>query len=108
MDLRCIGQNIRKYRLERGIKQEQLAEMTNLSSNYIGMVERSDKIPSLTTFIRIINALDVSADMVLDNALNSRYEIKSSVIFDKIGCLPEKDQQLIFAVIDTMLHQIKE
>lgn len=104
MDLKSIGPNIRKYRLERGMKQEQLAELTNLSANYIGMVERADKIPSLTTFIRILNALDVSADMVLGDVLNNRYEIKSSLVFDKIGSLTDKDQQLIYAVIDTLLE----
>ncbi len=107
MDLKSIGPNIRKYRLERGMKQEQLAELTNLSANYIGMVERADKIPSLTTFIRIINALNVSADMVLGDILNNKYEIRSSLVFDKIGNLPDKDQQLIYAVIDAMLEHIQ-
>jgi len=108
MELKSIGQNIRKYRLENGMKQEQLAELTNLSANYIGMVERADKIPSLTTFIRILNALNVSADMVLGDVLNARYKIKSSLAFDRISKLPDKDQQLIYAVIDTILEHTTE
>jgi len=108
MELKSIGQNIRKYRLEKGMKQEQLAELTSLSANYIGMVERSDKIPSLTTFIRILNALNVSADMVLGDVLNGKYEIKSSLAFDRINELPDKDQQLIYAVIDTILEHTNE
>ncbi len=108
MELKSIGQNIRKYRLENGMKQEQLAELTNLSANYIGMVERADKIPSLTTFIRILNALNVSADMVLGDVLNDRYKIKSSLAFDRISKLPDKDQQLIYAVIDTILEHTTE
>lgn len=48
MDYSSIGRNIRKYRLEKGLRQEALAEMTNLSPNYIGMLERADKLPSLT------------------------------------------------------------
>ncbi len=106
MELRSIGQHIRKYRIEKGMKQEQLAELTNLSANYIGMVERADKIPSLTTFIRILNALNVSADMVLGDVLNDRYEIKSSLAFDRINKLPDKDQQMIYAVIDTILEHL--
>ncbi len=104
MELRSIGQHIRKYRLEKGMKQEQLAELTNLSANYIGMVERGDKIPSLTTFIHILNALNVSADMVLSDELNDKYKIKSSLAFDRISKLSDKDQQLIYAVIDTILE----
>ena len=42
MDLKTVGQNIKKYRIEKGIKQEALAEMADLTPNYIGMFERGD------------------------------------------------------------------
>lgn len=45
MNLSSIGKNIRKYRLQRNLCQEDLAEMAALSSNYIGMVERGEKVP---------------------------------------------------------------
>lgn len=45
MDYTSIEKNIKKYRIERGLRQEALAEMTNLSSNYIRMLERADKLP---------------------------------------------------------------
>ena len=65
MKLDTIGKNIRKFRLARKLRQEDLAEKTDLTTNYIGMVERGEKIPSLETFIKIVNALGVSSDMVL-------------------------------------------
>ena len=46
-----IGKNLRKYRLERKLRQEDLAERAGLSTVYIGMVERGEKVPSLETFI---------------------------------------------------------
>lgn len=51
MKLDTIGKNIRKFRLARKLRQEDLAEKTDLTTNYIGMVERGEKIPSLETFI---------------------------------------------------------
>ena len=63
MKLDTIGKNIRKFRLARKLRQEDLAEKTDLTTNYIGMVERGEKIPSLETFIKIVNALGVSSDM---------------------------------------------
>ena len=56
MKLDTIGKNIRKFRLARKLRQEDLAEKTDLTTNYIGMVERGEKIPSLETFIKIVNA----------------------------------------------------
>ena len=57
MDWSSIGRNIRDYRVENGMRQEDLAEATGLSANYIGMVERGEKTPSLETFVALLNAL---------------------------------------------------
>ena len=57
-----------------------MAEKTDLSSNYIGIVERCEKIPSLETFISILNALEISADMVLADVLKQGYVVKNSLV----------------------------
>ena len=49
MEFESIGQNIRKYRIMRNLRQEDLAEKTDLSTNYIGALERCEKKPSLET-----------------------------------------------------------
>jgi transcriptional regulator with XRE-family HTH domain len=104
VDLTSIGRNIRKYRKEKGIMQDTLAEMVGLSGNYVGMIERGEKIPALPTLIRIANALGISADPLLCEVLNEKSAIKSSLLSDSIGNLPVKEQQRIFAVIETMIE----
>ena len=42
--------------------------------------------------------------MLLCGLLNESYKIKSSLIYDKISGLSEKEHQRIYAVIDTSLH----
>ena len=103
MELLTIGQNIRKYRLKKGIRQEALAEQLDLSPNYISMMERGEKLPSLPTLIQLANALDVTADMLLCDVLNHRLEIKSTVLFDKLSTLHPSDQKRIFAVMEAMI-----
>ena len=98
-----IGTNIRKFRTEKKLRQEDLAERAGLSANYIGMVERGEKIPSLESFISIVNALGVSADMVLHDVLETGYEVKGSLLNDKLRNLPKHDREKIFAVIETMI-----
>lgn len=104
MDLKTVGQNIKKYRIEKGIKQEALAEMADLTPNYIGMLERGDKTPSLNTLVNIANALGITSDMLLCDVLNASYEIKSSLVLDKINNLPPKEQKRIYAVIESLLE----
>ena len=55
MKFESIGKNIRRFRKERGYRQEDLAEMVGLSVNYMGAIELGDKLPSLETFITIVN-----------------------------------------------------
>ena len=108
MKLDTIGKNIRKYRLARKLRQEDLAEATGLSSNYIGMVERGDKIPSLESFIAILNTLEVSADMVLCDVVKAGYTVKNSLLDDKLKKLSDEDKERIYAVVDTLVAHSKQ
>lgn len=84
MKLDTIGKNIRKFREIKKLRQEDLAEKTDLTTNYIGMIERGEKIPSLETFINILNSLGVSADMVLSDVLDNGYKVKDSLLNEKL------------------------
>lgn len=108
MQLDTIGKNIRKYRLMKKYRQEDLAERTGLSANYIGMVERGEKVPSLETFINILNALDVSADMVLADVLKTGYIVKNSILNEKMSKLVPEDRDKIYEVIDTLVKHSKQ
>lgn len=103
MKLDTIGKNIRKFRLAKKLRQEDLAEKAGLSANYIGMVERGEKTPSLETFINIINALDVSADMVLADVVDTGYTVKNSMLNEKLSKLTAEDRAKIYEVIDTLV-----
>ena len=59
-----IGYRIQKCRESKGIKQEDLAERVELSSNYLSAIEREVKSPKLGTLIRIINALGLKIEIV--------------------------------------------
>lgn len=84
MRLESVGKNIRKYRLMRKLRQEDLAEKADLSINYVGAIERGEKTPSLESLISIINALGVSADMILADVLDNGYLVKDSLLAQKL------------------------
>ena len=107
MNYATIGQNIRTYRTRKKLRQEDLAELTDLSVTYIGMVERGEKIPSLETFINILNALEVSADVVLADVLKTGYEVKSSLIAEKISTLAPAERDKVLDVVNTLIKHSK-
>jgi len=108
MKLDTIGKNIRKYRLAKKLRQEDLAEKAGLSSNYIGMVERGEKIPSLETFITILNSLEISADMVLTDVVSVGYIVKNSMLNEKLSKLSNDDREKIYEVIDILIKHSKQ
>ena len=54
-----LGSKIRILRKEAGLTQEQLAEMVNVSVNFIGYIERGERAPSIHTLEQIAQGLDV-------------------------------------------------
>ena len=95
--MNSIGKYIRQYRIEKKMRQE------DLSPNYVGMIERGEKIPSLETLITILNVLEVSADMVLCDVLTKGYSVKSSIFGDKISKLSKEDQEMVYDIVDTII-----
>ena len=104
MDLKAIGKRIKEKRLEHSWSQENLSEKVGLSPVYIGMIERGEKQPKLDTFIRIANALNVSADEILADVLNQGYKIKASKYAEQIASLSEIEQRRLFNVIEAFIN----
>ncbi len=57
--LELLGQNIAKYRQQKKLSQEKLAELVDLSREYITRVERGQKNISLKKLFAIADALGV-------------------------------------------------
>ena len=51
-----------------------------------------------------LNALDVSADILLSDILKKGYAVKESVLAEKLENLPVKEKQKIYDVIETLLE----
>ena len=107
MDLSGIGKQIREARLLKSWNQDQLAEKTNLSLAYIGMIERGEKIPKLETFIRIINTLEISADVVLQDVLVNGYQVRMSRYLEKMDQLSKEKRDDILEIVDVLLKKDK-
>lgn len=54
-----IYNNIKKYRTERKLSQNTLAEITDLSVDYISLIETGKRTPSLKSLCKIADALEV-------------------------------------------------
>ena len=80
MEKIVLGDRLRQIRIQKGYTQQALAKKADIGTVYLGEIERGLKMPSLNIFIKIIEALDISADYVLRDALSSG----GTYIFDEI------------------------
>ncbi|MGA3601242.1 helix-turn-helix domain-containing protein [Lysinibacillus agricola] len=55
----AFGQVLRKYRTEAKLSQEQLALQCDLDRTYIGLLERAQRQPTITTIFIICDALKI-------------------------------------------------
>ncbi|MFD1259697.1 helix-turn-helix domain-containing protein [Entomomonas asaccharolytica] len=64
---KIFGKNVRKYRKQLKISQEQLAEKASLHRTYIGSVERGERNISLENIIKLSEVLGVSPAHLFHN-----------------------------------------
>ena len=57
--IRVFSQNVRKYRLQKGMSQEELADKANLHRTYISAVECERRSIALENIQRISDALEI-------------------------------------------------
>lgn len=54
-----LGKNVKYYRFRKKLTQERLAEIMNVSPNYIGRLERGQHSPSLEKIETIAKVLEI-------------------------------------------------
>jgi transcriptional regulator with XRE-family HTH domain len=67
MDVRRrVGLNVKKYRAERGLSQEELAFECGLHRTYVSGVERGVRNPTVVVLEKIARALNVATSLLLE------------------------------------------
>ena len=57
---KLVGRNVKRIRQERGLTQEQLAELSGFSQQYISGLEQGQRNPTIVSLYEFATALGVS------------------------------------------------
>lgn len=104
LDYSAIGNRIRRFRKERGLTQQLLAELSNQEPSNISHIERGATKLGLPTIVSIANALSVTVDDLLCDSINS-----SEATFNKeVSDLLSDCSHYELKVITTTVRALKE
>ena len=99
MDMIAIGSKIKEARERAHLTQEELAEIIDISRTHMSVIERGVKTPKLDTFVKIVKALNLSADALL---LDGMDQVNDSIVAElsvRLGRLTDENQNRILNAI---------
>jgi len=103
-DYTVIGKRIRKSREEKGLTQERVAELLDVSNAYISKIERGKTPINLDRLSDICQVLEASPDYILSGADRSSNDFMRNEILEMLeGCSPDKIK-LIKQVIQPIIE----
>ncbi len=100
-----MGKRIRKYRLMKGYTLEQLAEKLDISIVFLNDIERGIKCPRMENFVKILNALEITADEVLFDSVVADTDLLLNEVTKKMKHLDNTQIAKISKVIDVLIKE---
>ena len=88
MDYITLGRNIRKFRVLRSMRQEDLAVQCNCGNSHIGQIENGRGIPSLEMTVKIANALHVTVDQLITESYVNPEKVYLKEISERLEDYP--------------------
>ena len=109
--LKEIGQRIRQIRVSKKMTQNDLAFSAHLAPSNISDIELGKSNMWIVTFVKIVEALQVSSDLILRSdvpEVNSIYKKEFSEMLD--DCTPSEIESILKIVsqVKTTLHKPKK
>ncbi len=108
MNYSFLGKRIREERLRLNLTQEQLAEDINISTAYLGQVERGERHITLDRLIPLSERLGVSVDFLLSDYIHPDDDISIALIRQLLEGRTDKEKALVINMIRLLFSYTEE
>ena len=96
IDYKMLGLKIKEIRINRGLTQDNLAEMVSCNTSHISNIDNNHTKVSLNVLLAIANALNTSIDYLLsDQYENSSLALDNEILRALKNCDNEKKQKIL-------------
>lgn len=101
-----LGNRIREERLRIGLTQEQMAECIDVSTTYMGFIERGERSVTLEKLSLIADCFHVPIDSLLHEKSQTADNKEKQLLF--LWSLASPDEQdMILSIIDVIVNKKK-
>ena len=97
-----LGKRIREERLKLHLTQESLAEDVNLTTAYIGQVERGERNITLENLVKVSNRLGVSIDYLLSDSLFVKTDTFLTNLSQLLNGRTLKEKEMAISILETV------
>lgn len=101
-----IGHRIREERLRLNLTQEVLAEDVELTTAYIGQVERGERNLTLENLIKVANRLGVTVDYLLSDSINADRDTTIIQLSQLLNGRSQNEKELAISLIKTLFTHL--
>ena len=91
---KTIGQRVRNYRIDKGLSQEKLAELSGCHPTYIGQVERGEKNATLESIEKIASAMNISLAQLFEKIGESSTDSYPMKCYELVAAKSKSDTPL--------------
>lgn len=97
----AFSDNLKRLRRDKGLSQNELADMTGIKSTHISRMESSeDSDPKLSTIYKLMSALECSSEALLMNGKRMGVKGVLQINIERVMGLPDESQKVLIDVID--------
>ena len=104
MDYRMLGKRIRKERLRLNLTQEQLSEDIEISTAYLGQIERGERSLTLDKLVKLANRLGVTVDYLLSDSVSISPDTQTDRIVQLLQDKTTEEKEMAFQVLNTIFR----
>lgn len=101
-----IGSNIRKARQRSNLTQEQLAELVDVTPQYLSDLERGMVGTSISTLMKLSVKLNVTTDFILFGSGSDR-DSDTIVLIEKLRYMPKHKAELIEKGLNILIDALE-
>lgn len=95
-----LGKRLRNLRIEKHLRQDQVARLVSVEKSSISMYETGMRQPSYTTLVRLADVFNVSTDYLLGRTINSTIDLSGltaaevAIIIQLVTSMTDKNRKL--------------